>query len=89
MVELTGRPWRVGELSGAMAVLGALTLILTYPISIHPGSTSLGSDPDVHTYTWTLAWDVHAFITRPWAIFDANICEMTPVGRPTRFGARS
>jgi hypothetical protein len=56
-----------------MAVFGALTLILTYPISIHPGSSSLGSDPDVHTFTWTLAWDVHAFTTRPWAIFDANI----------------
>ena len=58
--------WDAGLL-GATAVLGALTVILTYPISIHPGSTSLGSDPDVHTFTWTLAWDVHAFTTRPWA----------------------
>jgi hypothetical protein len=64
--------WDAGLL-GATAVLGALTVILTYPISIHPGSTSLGSDPDVHTFTWTLAWDVHAFTTRPWAIFEANI----------------
>ena len=51
MVELTGRPSRVGALCGAMAVFGALTVILTYPISIHPGSSSLGSDPDVHTFT--------------------------------------
>ena len=57
----------------ALLALGVLTLVLTYPISVHPGSTSLGSDPDVHTYTWTLAWDAHALVNRPWSIFDANI----------------
>jgi hypothetical protein len=51
----------------------ALTLLLTYPLSLNMGSASLGSDPDVHTFTWTLGWDVHAFTNRPWAIFDANI----------------
>lgn len=50
----------------------ALTWVLSYPLSWHPGSTSLGSDPDVHTFTWTLGWDVHAFLARPWAIFEAN-----------------
>ena len=40
---------------------------------LHPGSTSLGSDPDVHTFTWTLAWDAHALVRAPWTIFDANI----------------
>ena len=55
------------------ALFAALTLILTYPLSLHPGSTSLGSDADVHLFTWTLAWDVHAFLDRPWSIFDANI----------------
>lgn len=57
----------------AAAILAALTVLLTYPISRHPGSTSLAADADVHTFTWTLAWDVHALLTRPWAIFDANI----------------
>jgi hypothetical protein len=57
----------------AAGVFTALTLVLTYPLSIHPGSTSLGSDPDVHTFTWTLAWDAHALVTAPWSIFDANI----------------
>jgi hypothetical protein len=57
----------------AAALFSALTLILTYPLSRHPGSTSLGSDADVHLFTWTLAWDVHAFLDTPWSIFDANI----------------
>lgn len=57
----------------AAAFFAALTLVLTYPISLHPGRTSLGSDADVHTFTWTLAWDVHAFSQQPWSIFNANI----------------
>jgi hypothetical protein len=63
----------VGQVGLAALLFAVLTAVLTYPISIHPGSTSLGNDPDVHTYTWTLAWDVHALTTRPWDIFDANI----------------
>jgi hypothetical protein len=61
------------EIALAAALFTALTLVLTYPISIHPGSTSLGSDPDVDLFTWTLAWDAHAFVDQPFAIFNANI----------------
>jgi hypothetical protein len=61
------------ELWLVVLLFAALTLGLTYPLSLHPGSTSLGSDPDVHTFTWTLGWDVHAFLHRPWTIVDANI----------------
>ena len=68
-----GQGGQAGQAAWAAVVLAVLTVVLTYPISIHPGSTSLGNDPDVHTYTWTLAWDVHALTTRPWDIFDANI----------------
>jgi len=57
----------------ALAFFVVVTLVFTYPLSTHPGSTSLGSDPDVHTFTWTLGWDAHAFLHRPWTIFDANI----------------
>ena len=68
-----GQAGQLGETAAAALILGVLTLVLTYPISVHPGSTSLGSDPDVHTFTWTLAWDVHALTSRPWSVFDANI----------------
>jgi len=57
----------------ATALYVGVTALLTYPLSIHPGSVSLGADPDVHTFTWTLAWDVHAFVHQPLDIFDANI----------------
>ena len=57
----------------ALLLFTALTLLFTYPLSLHPGSASLGSDPDVHAFTWTLGWDVHAFTSQPWSIFDANI----------------
>ena len=57
----------------ALAFFVVVTFVFTYPLSTQPGSTSLGSDPDVHTFTWTLGWDTHAFLNRPWTIFDANI----------------
>jgi hypothetical protein len=50
-----------------------LTVVLTYPLSLHPGSTSITDDPDVHTMVWTLAWDVHALVHQPLAMFDGNI----------------
>jgi hypothetical protein len=68
-----GRVGQVGQGLWVAAAFSALTVVMTYPLSVHPGSTSLLNDPDVHTYTWTLAWDAHALVTRPWAIFDANI----------------
>src|SRR5262245_12501486 len=57
----------------AALVYTLLTAVLTYPISIHPASTSLGSDIDVQLYTWTLAWNAHALVHDPLRIFDANI----------------
>lgn len=38
-----------------------------------PGQYVSRQRSEVHTYTWTLAWDGHALTTRPWEIFDANI----------------
>ena len=51
----------------------ALTIVLAYPLSIHPGSTVLSATPDTDLFLWTLQWDVHALTHQPWAIFDANI----------------
>jgi hypothetical protein len=51
----------------------ALTLLLTFPLALHPGSTLIGSDPDIDLFMWTLAWDTYAFTHQPFAIFDANI----------------
>jgi hypothetical protein len=57
----------------ATAFYAALTIVFAYPLSVHPGSTVFGDNPDTHFYMWTLSWDVHAFLHQPLRIFDANI----------------
>ena len=56
----------------------ALTLLLAYPLSLHPGSLATPGDPDTDLFMWTLAWDTHALVTRPLSIFDANIFHPFP-----------
>jgi hypothetical protein len=61
------------EVAVAAAFYTVLTIVLTYPLSLTPGRATLSGEVDVQLYAWTLAWDAHAFATKPWAIFDANI----------------
>lgn len=58
-----------------LAALGylLLTLLLTYPVSVGPATRALAVDADASLFLWTLGWDVHAFISQPLSIFDANI----------------
>jgi hypothetical protein len=51
----------------------ALTLVLTYPLSLDPGGRVMAIAADTDLYIWTLAWDAHALVTQPLALFDANI----------------
>jgi len=64
---------RVGR--GVLVVLlfAVLTIAFAAPLPFHVSSRlfSTGTDPDL--WMWTLAWDAHAFLHQPWAIFDANI----------------
>lgn len=69
---------RAGRLPGAELCLAALfftllVVILAYPVSLHPAAlrVDMGIDGDLGWYI--LNWDAHAFLHRPWAIFDANI----------------
>lgn len=55
------------------ALFLALTVVLTYPLSVHPWSTTFPGSSDRNLYVWTLAWDAHALLHRPLAMFDANI----------------
>lgn len=52
---------------------GALTIVMTLPFSLSPGSHVVADLPDTHLFIWTLAWDSHAFLRQPLTIFDANI----------------
>jgi hypothetical protein len=60
---------------GWRVVLGyfALTLLLTYPLSMNPAGSVLSQDPDTDLFIWTLAWDTHALTHQPLSMFDANI----------------
>src|SRR5947209_1554911 len=64
---------RVNGVPAAAALYLALTILLTYPLSITADRTPPADDPDGHLFMWTLAWDAHAFVHQPWSIFDANI----------------
>lgn len=55
------------------ALFAVLTLVMTFPLSITANRTLPSDDPDGHLFMWTLAWDAHAFVHQPLAIFDANI----------------
>jgi hypothetical protein len=51
----------------------ALTFVLTLPLSLDPAGRVLALAADTDLFIWTLAWDAHAILTQPLAIFDANI----------------
>jgi hypothetical protein len=51
----------------------ALFLIMGYPLPFHAGSMALPGDPDTDLFMWTFAWNTHAMVNQPFALFDANI----------------
>lgn len=66
------RPETMGTKTAAGLFL-ALTLLLTWPLPLHPASAAMPTGPDGDLFVWTLAWDTHAFLAQPLGIFDANI----------------
>ncbi len=67
------QPFTLKELGLATLLFAVLAIVLAYPLSIHPSQlrSDVGVDGDLGW--WVLSWDAHAFLQRPWAIFDANI----------------
>jgi hypothetical protein len=62
-----GSSWR------AAVLYGVLTMLLAYPLWIHPASRLMSPSADTDLTKWALAWDTHAFMHQPLAFFDANI----------------
>jgi hypothetical protein len=62
-----------GELLPIAFLFLALTVVLTYPLSLHPADTAISRVPDTDLFMWTLAWDTHALFSNPLSVFDANI----------------
>src|SRR4051812_31131851 len=57
----------------AFFLFAALALVFAYPVSLHPASLRFPTGPDGALGWYLLGWDTHAFLHRPWNIFDANI----------------
>jgi hypothetical protein len=70
---LASRTPGTAEVRAVTLLFAALVLLATYPLWLHPASTMLPGGPDGELFVWTLAWDAHAFLHQPFAIFDANI----------------
>jgi hypothetical protein len=51
----------------------AVTVVLTWPLVPRAHEATLPVSPDTQLFIWTLAWDTHAVLHQPFAIFDANI----------------
>jgi len=69
------RSWRA---AAVVAVFVVLTGVLTYPLSLDPGTRALPLSADTRLFLWTLSWDVHALLHQPHRLFDANIFHPEP-----------
>jgi len=57
----------------AALLFTGLTIAFAYPLTFHPATLRFPTGPDGDLGWYLLAWDTHAFLHKPWAIFDANI----------------
>src|SRR5881396_3763505 len=60
------------------ALFVVLTLVATYPIIRAPASYAYFDHPDAQLNMWIMAWDAHAFPTRPLDLFNTNIFYPAP-----------
>jgi hypothetical protein len=66
------------EFRVAAALFVALTLVLTFPLSISPHRNVIAQGGDDEEVMWIVGWDVHAFTHHPLSMFDANILYPEP-----------
>lgn len=66
-------PRRVRELLPVGAAAVALTAVLMYPISLHPGAFARTDNADGEFGVWNVAWVARTLVVDPRHVFDANI----------------
>jgi hypothetical protein len=59
-------------------LFAVLTVLMAFPYALHPGSRLLVDNMDAHLFLWTLAWEAHAFVAQPFAIWDGNFYHPYP-----------
>jgi hypothetical protein len=64
---------RAHELVWVGVLFVLLTLVMAAPLSLAPATQALPLSSDTRLFLWTISWDVHALLHRPFSIFDANI----------------
>jgi len=64
---------RTGRAALVLAVYAVATLVMAWPVSVHPGSYQIGGGADPRLYIWTIGWGTHGLSHHPWSVFDANI----------------
>lgn len=70
---MSGRHSRVRRIALILAAYALATLVMTWPVSLNPGSYQIGAGEDPQLYMWTIGWDTYALMRHPWSVFDANI----------------
>ena len=77
MNRLAGRPSPFRIHAWVLLAYAGCTLVFLHPLSLHLTATL--TDPvDPLLNTWIAAWDVHALLTAPHRLFDANIFHAYP-----------
>lgn len=68
----------------ALLVFTILAIVLAYPLSLHPAALRFPTGPDGDLGWYLLGWNTHAFLHKPWDIFEANI--YYPMHRTLAYG---
>jgi hypothetical protein len=67
----TSRGWR--ELAFVVLGFWALTVVLTWPLALHPGTVGRADNGDGRLSIWNVAWVARTLVVDPLHVFDANI----------------
>lgn len=67
----------------AAALLGALTVVHTWPLATDPAGLSLNANADAQLNAWIVAWIAHQLPRAPLSLFEANIFH--PAGNALAF----
>ena len=60
------------ELAAAAALFFVATLVLSYPLALHPATSSRFDNGDARLNAWAISWVAHQILHDPLHLFDAN-----------------